>query len=57
MKIRKNPEMYPRIEPNIRKYVVQKFPFTIFYEIFPHEILILAVGHQKRKPHYWKKRI
>ncbi|MHA1611531.1 MAG: type II toxin-antitoxin system RelE/ParE family toxin [Promethearchaeota archaeon] len=57
MKIRENPERYPRVELNIRKYVVQKFPFTIFYETHSFEILILAVGHQKRKPNYWQERV
>ena len=56
MKIQENPEMVPLIELNIRKFVVQKFPFTIFYEKYPQEILILAVGHHKRKPNYWENR-
>jgi hypothetical protein len=57
MKIRKNPEHFPQIKQNIRKYVIQKFPFNIFFEVFDEEILILAIGHQKRKPQYWKDRI
>lgn len=54
LKIQENPERYPIIEQRIRKFIIQRFPFNIFYEINKDGILILAVAHQKRKPDYWK---
>jgi hypothetical protein len=55
-KIKLNPERYPQIEPNIRKYLMLQFPFSIIYEVLPDEILIIALAHHRRKPYYWKNR-
>ncbi len=51
------PSRYSRVEGNIRKFIIRKFPFTIIYEIRSDEIVILAVAHQKRKPDYWRERL
>jgi toxin ParE1/3/4 len=41
----------------IRRYVIQRFPFLIFYAEFDSLIWIIAIAHAKRKPDYWKSRI
>ena len=56
-KIRENPERFPKIEENIRKYIIRRYPFNIIYTIKSDKIIIIAVAHQKRKPYYWKHRI
>ena len=51
-----NPLGYPVIQEKIRKAVIIKFPFSILYRSEKERIFILAVMHQKRKPHYWIER-
>lgn len=56
-KIKMNPERYPKIEQNIRKYIINKFPFNIIFAVYETKIVIVAIAHQKRNPYYWKFRI
>jgi toxin ParE1/3/4 len=54
--ILRNPETYPLVKFNIRKVVLGKFPFGIFYVLSEGTIYILAVFHEKRNPDLLKKR-
>ena len=44
-------------EPNVRRFLLRRFPYAIIYEIVPNEIRILAIAHTHRRPQYWKKRL
>jgi toxin ParE1/3/4 len=58
IEIGKHPERYPRWHrTRVRKYVLQRFPYLIFYVDYPDCIRILAVAHTSRRPGYWKTRI
>ena len=51
------PIKYPLAEHTTRKFVLQRFPFNIFYQPGEFEIVIVAVAHQKRRPGYWSSRV
>ena len=52
------PETWAEIEPDIRRYLIKRFPFAIFYTIETNDtILIHAIMHLSRKPGFWKDRI
>lgn len=40
-----------------RSRLVKGFPFSIFYRASADELLIVAVGHHRRRPEYWFQRI
>ncbi len=48
--------MWPEDEEAIRRYILQHFPYTVFYEIQGKSVTILAVAHHRRKPDYWRER-
>ena len=50
------PTRYPMAEHGTRKFVLQRFPFNIFYRPDETETVIVAVAHQKRRPGYWSNR-
>ncbi|MEA3354678.1 MAG: type II toxin-antitoxin system RelE/ParE family toxin [Campylobacterota bacterium] len=50
--IHQHPKLYPDITTNIKRCVLHRFPFSIFYTIRTDTILILTVAHQHRKPIY-----
>ena len=50
------PEASPAIQQRVRTKRLSKFPFSLFYSLYPDEIRILAVAHQKRRPFYWSRR-
>lgn len=50
-------ETCPEINKGIRKLVVRRFPFSILYQIFNNEIIVVAIMHHKQKPRYWVNRL
>ena len=55
-RIRNSPEAFPLAHHGTRKFVLERFPFNIFYRTGETEIVIVAVAHQKRRPGYWSSR-
>jgi len=51
------PESHEVVFGNVRRSVVQKFSYSIFYQIEPNQIIVLAVFHSKREPKTWQTRI
>lgn len=52
----REPEIFQRIHRSVRRALVHRFPYGIFYTIEPNEIVILAVMHTARHPSKWKQR-
>lgn len=46
----------PYGEEGVRKYVVRRFPYSVFYLELEDMIWIVAVAHQRRHPRYWVHR-
>jgi plasmid stabilization system protein ParE len=55
-RIHRNPEGYPQVYKAIRRVVVRRFPFAVFYEVMSSEIRVLAILHSRRNPSYWQSR-
>src|SRR6267142_4191496 len=53
----RNPHLYPILYRNLRRAVVRRFPFAVFYEVTAGEIHVLAVFHSRRDPEIWKSRV
>jgi len=50
------PQAWTGIDDQIRRSLVNRFPFGVLYSIEENEIYILAVMHLHREPGYWKSR-
>ena len=52
--------MFPRawipLSQNTRRYLVNRFPYGVIYQIEDEQIVIIAVMHLNRKPGYWEDR-
>jgi len=55
-RIEKNPKQFPKELNNIRKAVVRRFPFSIYFTVIENRIIVFAVFHNSRNPIIWKKR-
>jgi plasmid stabilization system protein ParE len=55
--IKRGPPLYPVIHKDIRRALLRKFPYGIFYIFNETEIVILACFHARRDPRKWKQRI
>jgi plasmid stabilization system protein ParE len=51
-----NPLQNPKTVGGFRKLNLERFPYKLVYKVSPDEILIVAIAHHKRRPHYWKRR-
>lgn len=56
-RLTRNPELYQKIHGNIRRILIDRFPFSIFFILNEQHIAILAVLHARRNPTTWKGRI
>lgn len=52
-----NPNLYPIVYRTLRRAVVRRFPFAVFYEATVDEIQLIAVFHSRRDPERWKARV
>ncbi len=55
-KISKNPHAYPQAYKKVRKLVIKRFPFIIYYQIKQVVVRIVAIFHASRNPEIWKDR-
>ncbi|MBC8493254.1 MAG: type II toxin-antitoxin system RelE/ParE family toxin [Candidatus Thioglobus sp.] len=51
------PEAWAIIDGNIRRSLVNRFPFGVLYSKEDDKILVIAVMHLNRLPNYWKDRM
>lgn len=40
----------------VRRKLLKRFPYSLYYPIEPDRIRILSVAHDKRRPGYWASR-
>ena len=50
------PERYAQIFQDIRRVVVRRFPYSIFYKVESQQVVVLAVFHSRRNPRIWQER-
>ncbi len=48
-----SPKLYPQVENSMRRCLLHRFPYSIFYDIDNDTVVVLSVAHQRRKPYYW----
>ena len=56
-RIEENPRSWKIITKDIRRNLINRFPYTIIYRVEDEIIIVLAIAHLHRKPKYWKERI
>jgi len=55
-RIRENPRFYGIHFDEYRSYLMDRFPYSVFYRIDGQQILVFAVAHMRRRPGYWRAR-
>ena len=53
----RHPEAGSPIAPEIRKWVLRRFRYSLIYTLEDGMPLILAVAHTSRRPGYWAARL
>ena len=52
-----HPEIGAPADPVLRKLVLNRFPFTLYYSVASDVLRIEVVAHQSRRPGYWRSRL
>lgn len=45
------------IEPELHRHLIAGFPYALIYSVEDETIVVIAVPHTHRNPHYWNERI
>jgi plasmid stabilization system protein ParE len=51
------PERWRIIEADVRRYLMPRFPYGIYYRVCSDQVRILAFKHHSRHPAYWRYRL
>ena len=55
-RVQANPRLYPIVHKSVRRALMRRFPYAVFYVETNDSITILSVMHGKRDPEHWRKR-
>ncbi len=57
-RIREDPERYPIVyDGEIRRRRVERFPYAVYFRVYPRMVYIVAVMHGRRNPDQWQRRV
>jgi plasmid stabilization system protein ParE len=56
-RIEDNPELYPIRRFGVRRALIRRFPYAIFYLQDGEALVVLAIDHQARHPDHWHERL
>lgn len=51
------PDTWANFQYGFKRYILNKFPFSILYKVTEEKIVVVAVMHNSRKPNYWLDRL
>lgn len=55
--VQEAPERWSIIEADVRRFLMPRFPYAIYYRVLPDQLRILAFKHHSRHPDYWRYRL
>ena len=50
------PLSFPKVHGEIRRAILRRFPYGVFFRTTPAEVIILGVIHGRRHPRLWRSR-
>jgi plasmid stabilization system protein ParE len=55
-RIQRSPERYPVVYRSLRRTLVDRFPYLVFYQMAEGSLLVVAVMHARQNPKTWMSR-
>ena len=55
-RVLKNPFQYQDVHMGVRRALLHRFPYCVFYVVVESKVSIIAVLHAARNPEHWKTR-
>lgn len=54
VRARVSPHQFPEIESGIRRGLLQRFPYSVYFSVGANRVEVIAVLHQHRHPDTWR---
>jgi toxin ParE1/3/4 len=51
------PDTWANFQFGFKRYILNKFPFSILYKVSNNKIFIVTIMHNSKNPNYWKERL
>jgi toxin ParE1/3/4 len=55
--IASRPESFPTRAENVRRALVRRFPYAVYYRLEDERIVVLAIVHTSRDSAVWQERL
>lgn len=56
-RIAESPSQFPEIKQDVRRALLRKFPYSVYFKVGDETVDIIAVLHQHRDTRIWEQRI
>jgi len=56
-RIVEGPLKYPHLRSGVRRALLKRFPYVVYFSVEPIAMIVLAVLHASRDPAEWQRRI
>jgi plasmid stabilization system protein ParE len=56
-RLQASPNAYPVLYRGVRRCLLHRFPYCIYYRDFSDRLEVLAVQHSRRHPNAWRSRV
>jgi plasmid stabilization system protein ParE len=54
--ISRKPQQFAKVHKTVRRALLRRFPFAVYFLVEDTRIIILAIFHAKRDPKHWHER-
>jgi len=54
--IRAHPDSAPVVHRDVRRQLLRRFPYGLFYRVIGGQVVVVACFHAKRNPRVWRSR-
>lgn len=51
-----HPESAPLVRRDVRRRLLRRFPYGLFYKLIQGQVVVVACFHVKRSPRVWRSR-
>lgn len=55
--VQRNPAAYPPVHAQVRRALLRRFPYALFYLVEAETLVLLACFNVKRSPADWQRRV
>jgi toxin ParE1/3/4 len=56
-RVRESPLQFRQLKQGVRRALLRRFPYAIYFVLRGSEVIVLAVLHQRRRAGEWQRRM